>query len=79
MCVYVFFCVFCTVLKPKPAIQKQNLLLKVGFGILVVMFQKSMGGLPSSEHKSKKVFSKRLSQTSNPCSKVISKDKSSTM
>ncbi len=43
------------------------------------MFQKSMGGLPSSEHKSKKVFSKRLSQTSNPCSKVISKDKSSNM
>jgi hypothetical protein len=29
MCVYVFFCVFCTVLKPKPATQKQNLLLKV--------------------------------------------------
>ncbi len=29
MCVYVFFRVFCTVLKPKPATQKQNLLLKV--------------------------------------------------
>jgi hypothetical protein len=26
---YVFSCVFCTVLKPKPATQKQNLLLKV--------------------------------------------------
>jgi hypothetical protein len=78
MCVYVFFGVFCTVLKPKPATQKQNLLLKV-VKDFEVMFQKSMGGLPSSEHTSKKVFSKRLSQTSNPCSKVISKDKSSTV